>query len=167
MAGSMPARAPLSFPGTDATVPNDRHHDGADSSNPATAFSGWTRDQSLPGSMPGNDGTGETQRPCTWSLLAASRVVGDTGGHGCLTRAGDVERGFRPRNGPTSTAGSRKPRPDEAVRGASAAGARSAGRMVRRGTSRPGGLPTVPAPRSADLDGRVGGGSKRWSELGG
>jgi hypothetical protein len=107
------------------------------------------------------DGTGETQRSCTWSLLAASRVAGDTGGHGCLTRAGDVERGFRPRNGPTSTAGSRKPRPDEAVRGASAAGARSVGRMVRRGTSRPGGPPTVPAPRSADLDGRVRVGIKK------
>ncbi len=55
MAGSMPAWAPLSFPGTDATVPNDRHYVGAESSSPAMAFSGWTRDQSLPGSMPGND----------------------------------------------------------------------------------------------------------------
>jgi hypothetical protein len=41
-----------------------------------------------------------------------------------------------------------------AVRGASAARVRSGGRMVRRGTSRPVGSPSVPAPRSVDLDGR-------------
>jgi len=65
-----------------------------------------------------------------------------------LDRAVDVGWGPSP-VGPTSGAGSPMPHPDEAVRGASAARARRGGRMVRRGTSRPGGSPTVPAPRSA------------------
>ena len=56
--------------------------------------------------------------------------------------------------GASSIAGSRLPTPAPAVRGASAARARSEGRMVRRGTSRPAGSPSVPAPRSVDLDGR-------------
>ena len=46
--------------------------------------------------------------------------------------------------------------PRRGSQGVSAARARSGGRMVRRGTSRPGGSPNVPAPRSADLDGQVG-----------
>ena len=54
--GGLDARlGALSIPGTDATVPNDRHHVGAESSSLATAFSGWIRDQSLPGLMPGID----------------------------------------------------------------------------------------------------------------
>ena len=77
-----------------------------------------------------------------------------------LDRAVDVGWGPSP-VGPTSGAGSPMPHPDEAVGGASAARARSGGRMVRRGTSRPGGSSTVPAPRSADLDGRVGGGIQK------
>jgi hypothetical protein len=54
----------------------------------------------------------------------------------------------------SSIAGSALPTPAPAVRGASAARARSEGRMVRRGTSRPAGSPSVPAPRSVDLNGR-------------
>ena len=78
-----------------------------------------------------------------------------------LDRAVDVGWGPSP-VGPTSGAGSPMPRPDEAVREASEARARGGGRMLRRGTSRPGGPSTGPAPRSADLDGRIGGGIKKY-----
>jgi hypothetical protein len=56
--------------------------------------------------------------------------------------------------GPSSIAESRLPTPEPAVKGASAARVRSEGRMVRRGTSRPVGSPSVPAPRNVDLDGQ-------------
>jgi hypothetical protein len=56
--------------------------------------------------------------------------------------------------GPSSIAESRLPTPEPAVKGASTARVRSEGRMVRRGTSRPAGSPSVPAPRNVDLDGQ-------------
>ena len=56
--------------------------------------------------------------------------------------------------GPSSIAESRLPTPEPAVKGASTARVRSEGRMVRRGTSRPAGSSSVPAPRNVDLDGQ-------------
>ena len=119
---------------TDASVPNDRHRVGADSSSPATGVLrlDWG--------------------PVVARLDAGERLMGPA--------LSEVGWGSQP-VGPTSGAGSPMPRPGEAVREASAARTRSGGRKVRRGTSRPGGSPTVPAPRSADLDGRVWGGLKK------
>ena len=84
------------------------------------------------------DGTCGERSSSTSSLLAASRVP-DTDGHGGPRRAVDVGRGFTApwpdinRWEPNAT-------PDQAVREASAARARSEGRWVRRGRAGPAGI---------------------------
>jgi hypothetical protein len=115
----MPAWAPLSFPATNATVPNDGHRVEAESSCPATAFSGLDSGavvarldagERLMGPVESN---APAQGPC-WLPVGYRTPTAMVD----LDRAPDVGWGPSP-VGPTSGAGSPMPPPDEAVRGAS------------------------------------------------